>query len=351
MVKATAIISLEKQSASSLLRRILKRLGLTDDTEPLCRRHGDGLFIIQADPAVAVEAVDEIRIWPGVRRLALFQNGQRFAQPPDPTRRETVSVGAEVVFGGPEFVLIGGPCAVESRAQVMEIAVAVKEAGAKMLRGGAFKPRTSPYDFGGLGRLGLEYLAAARERTGLPIVTEVLHREDLDLVAETADMLQIGARNMYNDALLFAAGSHPAGRPILLKRAFGATIPEFLEAAEHILLGRFHAGIDEPRLVLCERGIRMFNDLLRFTFDAAAIPHLKARTALPIIADPSHAAGDRRYVEPLALTAAATGADGLLVEVSQAPEQALCDSAQCLSADDFHRLGIKATAIAKMARA
>lgn len=350
MEKATLLISLIEPADGSLVRRILTRFQLANEEDPSFRLHGKGLMTLRLEQEGVDDGLEEIRAWPGVRRVAKLASGQRLSQMPATPRRERVAVTPDFRIGAPDFALIAGPCSVESQTQVTEIAAAVKEAGARMLRGGAFKPRTSPYEFGGLGRRGLEYLAAARAATGLPIVTEVLHRDELDLVAEYADVLQIGSRSMYNNALLFAAGRHPAGKPILLKRAFSATITEVLEAAEHILLGRFQAGLDEPRLILCERGIRLFNDLLRFSFDVSAIPHLRARTPLPVIADPSHPAGDRRYVEPLALAATAAGADGLIVEVSNYPDQAWCDSAQCLSIDEFRRLTDKAKVIARTVR-
>jgi 3-deoxy-7-phosphoheptulonate synthase len=220
----------------------------------------------------------------------------------------------------------------------MEIAERVKDAGAEALRGGTFKPRTTPYSFGGLEESGLRYLAEAREATGLPIVTEAMDERQLDLVAEHADVVQIGSRNMHNFPLLFKAGNHPSGKPILLKRGFGATIDEFLGAAEYVLLGRIAADADEPGLILCERGIRTFEVATRFTLDVAAIPVIKERSRLPVISDPSHAAGDRKYVNALGLASMAAGADGLLVEVHCNPDQAWCDAAQGLEFDDFRRL-------------
>jgi 3-deoxy-7-phosphoheptulonate synthase len=227
---------------------------------------------------------------------------------------------------------------VESADQICETAACVQEAGAVALRGGAFKARTSPYSFGGLGNKGLEYLALAREKTGLPVVTEVLDTQDLDLVARFADVLQIGSRNMQNYPLLFQAGSHPSGKPVLLKRGFAATIEEFLQAAQYVLLGRVSMGRKEPGLILCERGIRTACDATRFTLDVGALAVLKEQTALPVMADPSHAAGDRRYVAPLALAAAAAGADGLLMEVHPEPDRAWSDGAQSMDLRTFAAL-------------
>ena len=236
-----------------------------------------------------------------------------------------------VSVGGDRLTIIAGPCSVESRAQLLETAHAVKEAGAHMLRGGAFKPRTSPYSFQGLGEKGLALLAEAREATGLPIVTEVMSPRKVALVAVYADVLQIGARNMQNFDLLNAVGE--AQRPVLLKRGPSATVEDLLMAAEYILA---HGN---DRIMLCERGIRTFdNRFTRNSFDVNAIPVLKQLTHLPVIADPSHATGVRRYVQPVALAAVAAGADGLLVEVHPHPEQALSDGDQSLTPEEFARL-------------
>ncbi len=238
-----------------------------------------------------------------------------------------------VTIGDTRLTIIAGPCSVESRAQLLEAAHAVKEAGAHMLRGGAFKPRTSPYSFQGLGEKGLALLAEAREATGLPIVTEVMSPRKVALVAVYADVLQIGARNMQNFDLLNAVGE--TQRPVLLKRGPSATVEDLLMAAEYILA---HGN---DRIMLCERGIRTFdNRFTRNAFDVNAIPVLKQLTHLPVIADPSHATGVRRYVQPVALAAVAAGADGLLVEVHPHPEQALSDGDQSLTPEEFARLVI-----------
>ena len=233
----------------------------------------------------------------------------------------------DVVIGGPEIVVMAGPCSVESRDQILESADAVRAAGAKVLRGGAFKPRTSPYSFQGLGRKGLELLAEARERTGLKIVTEVVAPEDVDLLAEHADMLQIGARNMHNYRLLSAVGNQP--RPVLLKRGMMSTVDEMLLAAEYVVAG------GNPRVVLCERGIRTFETSSRNTLDLCAVPVLKERTHLPVVVDPSHAAGRREWVPALARAAVAAGADGLIVEVHPDPPNAASDGRQSLTPDAF----------------
>ncbi len=235
-----------------------------------------------------------------------------------------------VSIGGRELVIIAGPCSVEDRVQLMETAHAVREAGARALRGGAFKPRTSPYAFQGLGEHGLELLAEAREATGLPIVTEVISPEQVPTVARYADVLQLGARNMQNFSLLHAAGE--SQRPVLLKRGISATIEEFLMAAEYIL------SHGNRRVILCERGIRTFETATRNTTDINAIPVLKNLTHLPVILDPSHSTGHWQYVGPIARAAIAAGADGLIVEVHPDPDTALSDGGQSLKPERFAEL-------------
>ncbi len=232
--------------------------------------------------------------------------------------------------GAKKIAIIAGPCSVETRTQLLETAQAVKEAGATALRGGAFKPRTSPYSFQGLGEEGLELLAEARELTGLPVVTEVMEPGLVPLVAKYADVLQIGARNMQNYALLHAAGE--SQHTVLLKRGMMSTMEELLMAAEYILSHNNH------RVMLCERGIRTFETYTRNTFDINAIPVLKAKTHLPIIADPSHAVGRWEYVPAAAKAAIAAGADGLIMEVHCNPEEALSDGAQSLRPERFASL-------------
>jgi len=229
--------------------------------------------------------------------------------------------------GGEHFSLIAGPCTVESREQTLQTARAVRDAGASLLRGGAYKPRTSPYAFQGLGQEGLRLLAEAREETGLPIVTELMDMRDLDAVLEVADVIQIGARNMQNYPLLAEIGR--SGRPALLKRGLSSTLDELLMAAEYILKE------GNPNVMLCERGIRTFETAYRFTLDLMAVPVLKELSHLPVIVDPSHAAGRRDLVLPLSLAAAAVGADGIIVEVHPHPDEAICDGPQALYADSF----------------
>ncbi len=233
-------------------------------------------------------------------------------------------------FGGRYFGVIAGPCAVENEKQIVETAVKVKKAGARMLRGGAFKPRTSPYSFQGLEGEGLKLLAKAREESGLPFVTEVINPEDVELVSEYADVLQIGARNVQNFSLLRRAGRF--NKPILLKRGMATTIQEYLMSAEYVL----SEGCRD--VILCERGIRTFENATRNTLDISAVPVVHERSHLPIIVDPSHATGSRNYVTPLCYAAMAGGADGLMIEVHPEPLKALCDGPQSLNIEDFSHL-------------
>jgi 3-deoxy-7-phosphoheptulonate synthase len=233
-------------------------------------------------------------------------------------------------IGGDEVVVMAGPCSVESEGQILESAKAVREAGATVLRAGAFKPRSSPYSFQGLGMAGLKLLARAREETGLLIVTEAMDGEAIDAVAETADIIQIGARNMQNYSLLKRAGR--IGKPILLKRGLSATIQELLLSAEYILAE------GNPNVILCERGVRGFDPATRNLLDLSAIPVVHGVSHLPIIADPSHGTGHRDMVMPMAKAAVAAGADGLLIEVHPTPDRALSDGAQSLYPEQFERL-------------
>mgnify|MGYP001374735569 FL=1 len=240
-----------------------------------------------------------------------------------------IKVGGHVI-GGQEVHLIAGPCAVESRAQLLEVAAAVKEAGATFLRGGAYKPRTSPYSFQGLAEKGLEILAEARAATGLPIVTEVMDTRLVPLVARYADILQVGARNMQNFSILQEVAR--VGKPVLLKRGPGATIKELLMAAEYILVG------GNNQVILCERGIRTFENFTRYTLDLSSVPLIKQLSHLPVIVDPSHGTGKWPLVLPMSRAAVAAGADGLLIEVHSSPCDALSDGQQSLLPDKFRNL-------------
>jgi 3-deoxy-7-phosphoheptulonate synthase len=265
---------------------------------------------------------------PGVDRVVPISRPYKLASSELAHNEPTIlTIDGRTVGGGETFCLIAGPCTVESREQTLAVAAAVAQAGASMLRGGAFKPRTSPFAFKGLGVDGLEILAEARAQTGLPIVTELLDAQHAEAVGGVADVIQIGARNMQNYALLEVAGK--LGKPVLIKRGLSSTVEELLMAADYVLKEGNEA------VMLCERGIRTFENATRFTLDLSAVPWLKLHTHLPVIVDPSHASGDRRLVAPLSRAAAAAGADGLLVEVAPDPETALCDGPQQLAAADF----------------
>ena len=266
---------------------------------------------------------------PGVLEVIPVTHGYKLVSREVKPEDTVVQVG-DVAIGGESFVIAAGPCAVESREQVLTVARAVKKAGAKLLRGGAFKPRTSPYSFQGLGKKGLEILAEAREETGLPVVTEVLDPEGVDLVEEYADIIQIGARNMQHFSLLRRCGK--AKKPVLLKRGMAATLEEFLMSAEYILSeGNY-------QVILCERGVRTFSDFSRNTLDLAVVPAVKALSHLPILVDPSHGTGRRDKVAPMSRGAAAMGADGLLLEVHHDPNTALSDGPQSITPEMFASL-------------
>ncbi|MBM4270782.1 MAG: 3-deoxy-7-phosphoheptulonate synthase [Deltaproteobacteria bacterium] len=265
----------------------------------------------------------------GVEKIVPILKPYKLASRESKEGNTMIEVG-DVKIGGPRFVVMAGPCSVESEEQMMEIAYTVKKGGAHILRGGAFKPRTSPYSFQGMEEEGLKLLAKARERTGLPVVTEVMNPVDVDLVETYADILQIGARNVQNFPLLKQVGQ--SKKPVLLKRGMMTTIEELLMSAEYVL----SSGNDQ--VILCERGIRTFETATRNTLDISAVPVLKELTHLPVIVDPSHAAGNWRYVIPLSRAAAAVGADGILVEVHPEPEKAVSDGNQSLKPEKFYQL-------------
>ncbi len=253
--------------------------------------------------------------------------------------RSVIDIGMGVKVGSKELVVIAGPCSVESEKQIVETASAVKRAGARALRGGAFKPRTSPYSFQGMGEKGLKLLYKARETVGLPIVTELMDTEDIQLVSEYTDVIQVGARNIQNFSLLKKLGK--TKKPILLKRGMMTTIDEFLMSAEYILAG------GNPNVILCERGIRTFETATRNTLDISAVPVLKEKTHLPVIVDPSHGTGMWQYVPAMALAAIAAGADGLIIEVHPKPEEAKSDGPQSLKPDKFKELMFQAKRVAE----
>lgn len=293
------------------------------------RIHGDERNVIAVLGHVYPELVDELGVIDGVDSVVRISKPFKLASREVNPYDTVVTVGP-VQIGGGQVIVMGGPCSVDTEENVITTAKAVKAAGGHILRGGAFKPRTSPYAFRGHGEKGLQILATAREETGLPVITEVMDARDVDLVARYADILQIGARNMQNYTLLDEVGR--AGKPTMLKRGLNATIEEWLLAAEYILS---HGNRD---VILCERGIRTFETATRFTFDVNAIPLVKELSHLPVIGDPSHATGKWSLVEPVGLAAIAAGADGLQIEVHPNPDQALSDGAQSLTLENFEKL-------------
>jgi len=264
---------------------------------------------------------------PGVENVVPILKPFKLASREVKKEKSIIAVGEQVRIGGEALVIAAGPCSVETQEQVLEVALAVKESGAHLLRGGAFKPRTSPYAFQGLEEKGLRFLAIAREKSGLPVVTEVMESSQVDMVAEYADMLQVGARNVQNFSLLKRLGT--VKKPIFLKRGLMTTIQEYLMSAEYILT---HGN---PNVVLCERGIRTFETATRNTLDLSSIPVLNEITHLPVMVDPSHGTGNFQYVMPMAFAAVAAGADGLMIEVHPHPELALSDGAQSLRPSKF----------------
>ncbi len=276
---------------------------------------------------------------PGVREIIHVTQPYKQVSREWKAESTIVQLPGGLTIGGDEVVVMAGPCSIESEEQIVETARVVREAGASVLRGGAFKPRTSPYSFQGLGRRGLELMAKAREETGLLTVTEAVDPDGVELVADYADIVQIGARNMQNFSLLKRAGK--VGKPVLLKRGIAATINELLLSAEYLLAEGNH------EVILCERGIRSFDNSTRNVFDLTAIPVVQSLSHLPIIADPSHATGRRDKVIPMARAAVAAGADGIMVEVHTTPDKALSDGAQTLYPDQFAELMRQARVIAE----
>jgi 3-deoxy-7-phosphoheptulonate synthase len=308
-----------------------------DETVRHVQSMGCGVNISQGEERTVIGVLgderpidwEHLELLPGVERVVRILKPYKLASRDARPENTIVRVGSASI-GGEAIVIIAGPCAVESREQILETAKAVKLAGAHMLRGGAYKPRSSPYSFQGMAEEGLELLAEARDATGLPVVTEVMAPEQVDLVAKYADMLQIGARNMQNYSLLQAVGK--SGHPVLLKRGISATVEEWLMAAEYLLSG------GNSRVVLCERGIRTFETATRNTTDINAIPVVKRLSHLPVLVDPSHSTGKIEYIESISRAAIAAGADGLIIEVHPHPEEALSDGAQSLRPDAFAEL-------------
>lgn len=281
---------------------------------------------------------DVFAVLPGVDNVTRIMKPYKLASRDFEPEGSTVSVG-NVKIGGKRVVVMAGPCAVESKAQLMEAARAAKEAGASILRGGAFKPRTSPFSFQGLGESGLKLLAEVGGKVGMPVVTELMESKQIEPITQYADMLQIGARNMQNFNLLTEAGR--SKHPVLLKRGLSATVTEWLTAADYLL------SQDNSQVVLCERGIRTFEDSIRFSLDISSIPVVKAASHLPVIVDPSHAAGHYSFVPAIAKAAIAAGADGLIIEIHPNPKEALVDGLQSLTPTNFSRLMEEIRAIAE----
>jgi 3-deoxy-7-phosphoheptulonate synthase len=273
--------------------------------------------------------LESLEATPGVERAVRISAPYKFVSREFKKEHSAIRVNG-LELGGDEFIVMAGPCSVESEKQIMETAEGVAAAGARILRGGAFKPRTSPYDFQGLELEGLKLLRKAKQATGLGIITEIMSDRDVELVAEYTDCMQVGARNMQNFALLKSLGS--CGKPVLLKRGLSSTIKELLMSAEYVVA---HGN---PDVILCERGIRTFETATRNTFDISAVPVLNELTHLPIVLDPSHAAGKRSLVPPLARAGVAIGADGIIVEVHPCPEKAVSDGAQSLTLDGFRQM-------------
>src|SRR6202021_1441204 len=312
-----------------------------EEIEQVCERirdFGYKIHAIEGEERVVVAAVgvgdttaclESVEAMPQVEKAVRISAPYKFVSKEYRMERTRIRVnGCEI--GGDEFIVMAGPCSVESEKQIMQAAEGVAAAGAKVLRGGAFKPRTSPYDFQGMEREGLKLLRKAREATGLAIVTEVMSDRDVELVAEYTDVMQVGARNMQNFALLKSLGS--CGRTVLLKRGMSSTIKELLMSAEYVVA---HGN---PDVMLCERGIRTFETATRNTCDIAAVAVLNELTHLPVILDPSHATGKRSVVPPLARAAVAIGADGIIVEVHPQPEKAMSDGAQSLDPKQYARM-------------
>ncbi len=324
----------EKNQAAAVRQALRQRL---EDTGVTVAHPGGEVLVLEGE-TFRLDG-ESLRLVPGVRAVQRLSEPYPLAGRTGHPEDTVVSVGKARI--GQDFCLIAGPCAVESSEQVTSIARQVSAAGAQLLRGGAFKPRTSPYTFGGLGAEGLELLCRAGRETGLPVVSEITDPRQLPLFREV-DVLQVGARNMQNFELLRELGRQE--KPVLLKRSFGATVAELLQAAEYILAG------GNERVILCERGIRTFETDSRATLDVAGIAALKEQSHLPVLADPSHAAGRRELVVPLALAAAAAGADGLMIEVHDRPEEALSDGRQALTCGEFARLARRVQALTALLR-
>jgi len=332
------IIVLRPDATDEALRHLLKKLeskGLSAHVSKGTERTIVG--VIGDTSSVTEEEEDAIRVMTGVENVMRILKPYKLASRDFKTENTLIDVKGRVI-GGKKIQVIAGPCAIENKTLIMNIAEKVKEAGAAFIRGGAFKPRTSPYSFQGLGEEGLQYLADAREETGLPVVTELMDPRDIEVMVKYADIIQIGARNMQNFRLLLEVGS--VRKPVLLKRGLSATVKEWLMSAEYIMSRGNH------QVILCERGIRTFETATRNTLDLSSVPLLKQLTHLPVVVDPSHGVGKWDLVPPMAKAAVAAGADGLLIEVHTNPEEAMSDGEQSLKTEAFSVLMKELKAVA-----
>ncbi len=324
------IIVLNRDATEEDIRHVVKKLegkGLRAHISTGTERTIIG--VIGDTSKVTEEEEDAFRAAPGVENVLRILKPYKLASREFRKENTEISVSG-IVIGGKKIPVMAGPCAVENKTVLMAIAEKVKAGGASFLRGGAYKPRTSPYSFQGLGEEGLKYLAQAKEKTGLPVITELMDPRDLDAIVKYSDIIQIGARNMQNFRLLLEVGS--AQKPVLLKRGLSSTIKEWLMSAEYIMSRGNH------QVMLCERGIRTFETATRNTLDLSAVPVLKQLTHLPVVVDPSHGVGKRDLVAPMAKAAIAAGADALIIEVHTNPEEAMSDGEQSLKPDHFERL-------------
>ena len=322
------VINMANNSTEAQLQHVIDRIKECGFT-PHVTRGSERAIVAAVGSGGNRSALEALKAAPGVEDVVPIAHPFKLVSRQTRSGRTCVQVG-EVCIGGDEAVVIAGPCSVESREQLFSTALGIKAAGASMLRGGAYKPRTSPYDFQGLGVEALRLLSEVRKETGLPVVTEVMSTEDIDVISEHADMLQIGARNMQNFALLRQLAK--VNKPILLKRGPSANVKEWLLAAEYLLAG------GNPNVVLCERGIKTFETEMRNTLDLAAVALVRELSHLPVIVDPSHGTGRRDLIQPASRAALAIGADGLIIEVHPCPERAMSDGAQSLNLEEFAKV-------------
>jgi 3-deoxy-7-phosphoheptulonate synthase len=322
------ILTLKPQATKGEIEAITKKIKDLGFSPHMT--HGKEFTIIGVIGENAIRTRDVFEAMAGVESITPISKPYKLVSREFKKENSVIDLGRGVTIGGPGIVVMAGPCSVDTKERLLFTAEAVKEAGAKVLRGGAFKPRTSPYAFQGHGEKALKFLAEARKQTGLPVVTEVMNLNDVKLVEEYADIIQIGARNIQNFDLLKVVGK--AKKPVLLKRGMSTTIQEWLLSAEYVMAnGNYN-------VILCERGIRTFETSTRFTMDLNAVPVLRHLTHLPIMVDPSHGVGIREYIPPLAKAAIAVGADGLILEVHPKPEEALSDGPQSLLPEQFAKL-------------